>query len=285
MTGASYRRPAARSAPATIATADVPDCVIVCGGNEPTQHLGKPLLAWLRRLSAHGVVLGALDTGAFALGAAGVIRDRAVTLHWEAKPVFLDTFPDVTVKDQIFVIDRDLVTAAGGSASLDLMLQIINRAHGSRLTQVVANAFVHGRPRPAETPQRPDLSHNSDDQTVLRRAVRIMANNIAFPLGIDDICDQVRTSRRRLERAFMKQIGRSPAAYYIDIRLQTAREQLFYSNNQIAHIAEVVGFQSNAHFCRAFRKHFGASPTAVRKEFNQDRRHLYHPAGSKLVSS
>ena len=260
-----------------------PDCVIVCGGNEPVQHLGKPLLAWIRRLAAHGVVLGALDTGAFALGAAGVLRDRSITLHWEARPVFLDMFPEVSVKDQIVVIDRNIVTAAGGTASLDLMLTLIGKAHGARLAQVVANAFVHGRPRPPETLQRPDLSQTGDDQTVFRRAVRLMADNIAFPLGIEDICAHLKTSRRRLERAFANQIGRSPAAYYVDIRLQTAREQLFYSNNPVAHIAEVAGFQSNAHFCRAFRKHFGASPSAIRKDFNQDQRRTYHPTGSSLV--
>lgn len=267
-----------------IDAAGVPDCIIVCSGNEPTQHLAKPLLAWIRRLAAHGVLLGALDTGAFALGAAGVLRDRAITLHWEACPVFLDMFPNVVVKDQIVVIDRNIVTAAGGTASLDLMLALIDRAHGARLARVVANAFVHGRPRSPDTPQRPDLNQTGDDQTVFRRAVRLMAANIAFPLGIEDLCAELKTSRRRLERAFANQIGRSPAAYYVDVRLQTAREQLFYSNNPVAHIAEVTGFQSNAHFCRAFRKHFGASPSTIRKEFNQDQRRTYHPTGSSLVA-
>ena len=269
----------------SIEDAGVPDCIVVCGGNEPTQHLGKPFLAWIRKLAAHGVLLGALDTGAFALGAAGVLRDRAITLHWEARPVFVDMFPTIAVKDQILVIDRNVVTAAGGMASLDLMLALIDQAHGARLAQVVANAFVHGRPRAPETLQRPDLSRTGDDQTVYRRAIRLMAANIAFPLCIADICAELTTSRRRLERAFANQIGRSPAAYYVDIRLQTAREQLFYSSNPVAHIAEVAGFQSNAHFCRAFRKHFGASPTAIRNEFNRDQRRTYHPAGSRLVSN
>lgn len=268
----------------SIEAAGVPDCVIVCSGNEPLQHLGKPLLAWIRRLAAHGVLLGALDTGAFALGAAGVLRDRTITLHWEARPVFVDRFPTIDVKDQIVVIDRNIVTAAGGMASLDLMLALIDKAHGARLAQVVANAFVHGRPRPPETLQRPDLSQAGDDQTVFRRGIRLMAANITFPLGMKDICAELNTSRRRLERAFANQIGRSPAAYYVDIRLQTAREQLFYSNNPVAHIAEAAGFQSNAHFCRTFRKHFGASPTMIRKEFNQDQRRNYHPVGSRLIS-
>ncbi len=285
-TGGAVRASNGMSIEATsaIATGALPDCLLVCGGNEPTQHLGKPLLAWLRRLAAHGVTLGALDTGAFALAAAGVLRDRHVTLHWEAVPVFRDSFPRIRVSEQIFVIDRDRVTAAGGVASLDLMVALIGRAHGARLAQVVTNAFVHGQPRPAETPQRTDAAHGQDEQTILRRALRLMAQHIEFRLDVETICSTLMVSRRRLERTFLKQTGRSPAATYLDIRLQAARDQLFYSGNSICHVAEATGFQSDAHFCRAFRKQYGASPSTVRRNFQGDERSKYYPAGTRLVS-
>ena len=97
--------------------------------------------------------------------------------------MFRDAFPRIRVCEQIFVIDRDLVTAAGGVAALDLMLALIGRAHGPRLAQVVTNAFVHNQPRPAETPQRTDAAHGFDNQTVLRRAVRMMTEHIEFRIG------------------------------------------------------------------------------------------------------
>jgi AraC family carnitine catabolism transcriptional activator len=267
-----------------VATGPPPDCLIACGGNEPMQHLPKALLSRLRRLAAHGVMLGALDTGAFALAAAGVIRDRQVTLHWEAMPVFRDAFPRVRVCEQVFVIDRGLVTAAGGVASLDLMVALIGRAHGPRLAQVVTNAFVHGRARPAETPQRTDAAHGLDEQTILRRALRLMNENIRFRMELSAICASLQISRRRLERMFLKETGRSPAATYLDIRLEAARDQLFYGGNSIAHIAEVTGFQSDAHFCRAFRRRFGAAPSMMRRSFQADQRSRYYPAGARLVA-
>ena len=263
-----------------LSTRPAPDWVVVCGGNEPTQHLEAPLLAGLRRLAAHGVLLGALDTGVFALAAAAVIRDRRVTLHWEAIPLFRDAFPEVSVSEQVFVIDRDVLTAAGGVASLDLMLAVIGRAHGERLARVVADAFVHGPPRPAETQQR---AVGAEEHPIIRRAVRLMAENVGFRLEIDELCESLAVPRRRLERAFQRQTGRSPAATYMDIRLQAAREQLFYSGNSIAHIAEATGFQSNAHFCRAFRARFGAPPTSVRRTFQGEQRSRYYPAGTRLL--
>ena len=267
-----------------LAMSPPPNCLLVCSGNEPMQHLSKALLSRLRRFAAHGLTLGALDTGAFALAAAGVIRDRQVTLHWEAMPVFRDAFPRVRVAEQIFVIDRDLVTAAGGVASLDLMVALIGRAHGPRLAQVVTNAFVHGRPRPAETSQRTDAALGLDEQTILRRALRMMNENIRFRVQLSEICANLRISRRRLERMFLKETGRSPAATYLDIRLEAARDQLFYSGNSIAHIAEVTGFQTDAHFCRAFRRHFGAAPSMMRRGFQADQRSRYYPAGTRLVA-
>jgi AraC family carnitine catabolism transcriptional activator len=267
-----------------LAIAPQPDCLIVCSGNEPMQHLSKVLLSGLRRLAAHGVMLGALDTGVFALAAAGVIRDRQVTLHWEAMPVFRDAFPRVRVSEQIFVIDRGLATAAGGVASLDLMVALIARTHGPRLAQAVTNAFVHGRARQAETPQRTDAAHGLDDHTILRRALRLMNENIEFRIRLSEICTNLQISRRRLERMFLKGTGRSPAATYLDIRLQAARDQLFYSGNSIAHIAEVTGFQSDAHFCRAFRRRFGAAPSMIRRSFQADQRSRYYPAGARLVA-
>jgi transcriptional regulator GlxA family with amidase domain len=106
-------------------------------------------------------------------------------------PVFRDACPRVQVCEQIFVIDRDIVTAAGGVASLDLMVALIGRAHGPRLAQVVTNAFVHGQPRPAETPQRTDQAHGLDERTIMSRALRLMHEHVAFRLDLAEICLRV----------------------------------------------------------------------------------------------
>lgn len=266
-----------------IATASLPRFVIVCSGNEPTQHLTKPVLNWLRRLAAHGSVLGALDTGTFALAAAGVLSGFKVTLHWEAIPVFRDAYPEVEVVEQIFVVDRERVTAAGGVSSLDLMLDVIRSGHGQGLAQIVANAFVHGRARPAETPQLIEGVVRSPNQNLVQRTVRLMKDNVAYPLGILELCEELSVSRRRLERLFAKETGKSPSEFYFSLRLEAARDQLFYSGNSIAHIAEACGFFSHAHFCRAFRKRYGLPPSSYRRRFDTAERNKFHPAGPRLT--
>lgn len=268
---------------AAIGASMLPRCVIVCSGNEPVQHLSKPMLNWLRRLAAHGATLGSLDTGAFALAAAGVLGGYKVTLHWDAIPVFRDSYPDIEVLEQIFVVDRERATAAGGVASLDMMLWFIAREHGPALAQTVANGFVHGRARPAETPQRLDGAQTPTMSIAVRRCMELMKDNLAFPLGSDDLCESLSISRRRLERLFRRETGLSPSEAYMAIRLEAAREQLFYSGNSIGHVAEACGFVSNAHFSRAFRRRFGSSPTAMRQRFASAERGKFHPAGLVLT--
>jgi AraC family carnitine catabolism transcriptional activator len=267
-----------------IGSVPYPPCVIVVAGNEPTQHLSPALLGWLRRLAAHGSILGALDTGAFALAAAGVLGGYRITLHWEAIPVFKSAYPSIDVVEQLFVIDRERLTAAGGVASLDLMLDIIKGAHGASLAQVVANGFVYGRPRAATTTQRPDGLPSSPDLTLFRRAVSLMSETIAFPLKIDELSGQLSVSRRQFERLFARHAGKTPARFYLDMRLEAARDHLFYSAQQIGQIADVTGFQSNAHFTRAFRARYGATPTAYRHAFESEQRIQLRPIGPNLTS-
>lgn len=266
-----------------ISEVPAPRCVIVCAGNEPTQHLDRGLIAWLRRIAVRGAKLGSLDTGAFALAAAGLLSGYRITLHWEAMPVFCEMYPHLDVVERIFVIDRDRLTAAGGIASLDLVLALIEASQGPALAQVVANGFVHGRPRPEDTPQRFEGLDSAADRNVFRRAVSLMKANVAFPLGIDDVADRLTVSRRQLERVFLRNAGDAPAAHYLTLRLEAARDHLFYSSMPVGRIAEATGFLSSAHFCRAFRKRYGDTPTVFRRNFESAQRQRFHPTGPRLI--
>ena len=262
------------------AIADVPwyPTVFVCGGNHPLQHVDKRLLNWLRRLARHGSALGAIDTGAFALAKAGLLNGHRVTLHWEVLSTFRDQFPEIEISEQLFVIDRDRITCAGGHAMLDLMLHLIARRHGSGLAQVVANAFVTQKIRREAEPQRIEAEHISgDSRAPFTRIVHDMEDNLVAPLSASELADRAGISLRALGRILKDRVGESPMRYYRKVRLQAARNALFYSDIPIQDVARSCGFASPEVFSRTFHSHFGMSPRDFRQCFAREQLQQFRP--------
>ena len=119
-------------------------CVFVVAGYDPLEHYTPEVAAWLRRLDQFGATLGAVDTGCFVLAECGLLDREPVTLHWEAIPAFQESYPGLQVTQELFEIGRR-ITCAGGTASLDMMLNLIGREHGSELAdRVPAGKAGHG---------------------------------------------------------------------------------------------------------------------------------------------
>jgi len=267
---------------ASIKTAPPLSTVVVCAGNRPTQFLQKTLFAWLRRLARHGAALGALDTGAFTLAEAGLLDHHRVTLHWEAIPMFRERYPEIEVVEHLYVLDGQRFTCAGGMATLDMMLQLIAQQHGYGLAQVVANGLVHARIRQGAEAQRPPGEHpgaRADAQ--LATVIRVMEQNLDIPLEPAELARRCGISVRGLERLMRRKLGQSPMQYYLAIRLQTARNLLFYGDAPVKQIATICGFSSPPVFSRAFRHHFGHSPGEYRRQFSGEQLQRFVPPAER----
>ncbi len=241
------------------------DLVLVFSGNDPVSFLSRRLVSWIQRLKAHGAVLGGVDTGAFALAEAGILKGRRATCHWEAMPLFEERYPDVQLIEQRFVIDRPCITCAGGIAVLDMILDLVEREHGLMLSRQIANGFVHVKRGAAEEPQREQLrGADGGGRDAVKAVITVMEVNIETPLSVTELAAQVSMPRRNLERLFRQRTQSSIAQYYLRVRLEQAREMLFYGHSSISVISLMSGFSSPTVFARTFQTHFGKSPSAFR---------------------
>jgi AraC family carnitine catabolism transcriptional activator len=259
--------------------ADVPflPTVIVFAGNHPTKHLSRGLLTWLRRLERHGALIAAVDTGQFALAAAGLLDGYSVALHWEAMSMFHERHPAIELRETLFAIDRNRVTCAGGIATLDMMLHLIATKHGRALAEVVANGFVHGRIRHDGDRQRSSTDEAFPVNHRLADIVQDMEANLESPLSIDALASSAGISVRQLERLMSEALGETPSRYYMKLRLQATRNHLFYGDMPVQEIAQACGFSSPAVLSRAFKEHFGVSPSEFRRQFSADRLERFRP--------
>jgi AraC-like DNA-binding protein len=101
--------------------------------------------------------------------------------------------------------------------------------------------------------------------THVARALALIHRDIARPWTVDELGREVGLSRSALADRFMRLIGVPPMHYLASWRMQVATEKLRNTSASLAQIAEIVGYDSEAAFSRAFKKAFGAAPATWRR--------------------
>ena len=257
---------------ASIADAKNLDILFVCAGVRVRQVWSDELSAHLHRINKSHTTLGAICTGTYLLAKAGLLDGYRCTIHWENIASLRETSPNVIVSEELFEMDRDRYTASGGSAPLDMMLQLVKKAQGKELAVSISEQFMCDRMRGAFDKQRIPLKLLlGSDQPKLTEAVELMEANLEELINLDELAALVGVSRRQLERLFKKYLGCVPRRYYLDLRLKRARQLLLQTASSISEIAIACGFVSASHFSKSYREMFGLSP---REERHLQRQHI-----------
>jgi transcriptional regulator GlxA family with amidase domain len=239
--------------------------VILCSGLGAERIHDRELFAWLRRADRAGTSIGAVCTGAHLLARAGLLEGHRCTIHWENLPGFVEEFPEIEVTADLFAVDRNRLTCSGGTAALDLMLHLIAARHGQELVTKISEQCIMDRVRQAHDHQRmPYRVRLGIHHPKLIHAIEMMEANVEEPLDQEMLARYVGLSRRQLERLFRKHLGRTPAQYYLELRLERARHLLYQTTMPIMNVAFATGFVSASHFSTCYRQLYGKTPRAER---------------------
>ena len=115
------------------------DLLIIPGGTTNLQMERQKVLEWVRNVTAQAQLNTSVCTGAFLLGAVGLLDGRRVTTHWSALDDLSRHFPQTQVQREVRWVDEGpLVTAAGISAGIDMSLHLVERLAGRKLAEEVA---------------------------------------------------------------------------------------------------------------------------------------------------
>lgn len=259
------------------------DYNVLFEGNLPTQNNSPELLNHLRDAHRSGATVVGVDTGAFALAQAGLVSDTVV-VHWEAAATFQERFSCLPTSDHLYQIDGTLLSCAGGIATLDLMLELIRRHCGETLASEVANALIY-QPREGWHAQRTDSRELNDARSLSDRLLALMERNLDFPLSATEIATELNVSMSTLERHCRRHFGYSPMQLYLGVRLQAARNFLFYEDYSIKAVARAYGFSSQSVFSRTFKSYFGQTPSEFRKLIRDKQNRTRLPEIRRLYSA
>ncbi|MCP4492266.1 MAG: GlxA family transcriptional regulator [Gammaproteobacteria bacterium] len=242
----------------------------ICSGVDVTECWSKPLQFALRKIASRkNIILGALCTGSYLLARAGLLDGYKCTIHWENIASMREEFPNTRFSDNLFQIDRDRITCAGGQATLDMMLRVIGDVHGPEITAHISEQAMCERIRNTEDRQRVPLHlHLGANQPKLTEAVTLMEANLEEPISLDELSSYVGISRRQLERLFQKHLSCVPTRYYLNLRLNRARLLLLQTSKSIVDIALACGFISAPHFSKCYRDMYGIPPRDERRKLH-----------------
>lgn len=239
--------------------------ILLAGPHDPYRNQMKETIPHLKRLAQQGTLLGAFDTGSFLLARANLIRNNRCTVHWENIPGFREEFPNLDVSMELFEIDGNLFTCAGGASALDMMLTIIQQDHGNELARKVAELFIHNSIRGGNEPQRMDVLHRHGIyHKGMVDAIELMEANIEQPLTTQELAECVGISKRQLERLFRAHLETTPTHYYQSLRLKESKRLLEQTTLSIVEVAVACGFLSAGHFSKRFRLQYDATPREAR---------------------
>ncbi|RQR30185.1 MULTISPECIES: GlxA family transcriptional regulator [unclassified Burkholderia] len=245
---------------------DLPDVMIVCGGTHIRETVDARLRQALVALASRGIALGSLCSGAYALMSAGLLDDYRCTVHWADLFRLRAEFPDVRITRELFVVDRDRMTCTGGTAPLDMMLNLMSTHLGPHLVVRVSQHLILTRLRGASEHQPiPVGARLESARAELVEAVKLMEANVEEPLSFDEIARLVGLSARQMQRVFKEYLNASPRKYYLSVRLKHAQGLLRAGNDFIAHVSSRCGFPSACSFSKAYRREFGHAPIAERR--------------------
>ena len=242
------------------------DMVFVVSGVDVVHHAEAETIKNLRRLVSHGAAVGALCTASYILARSGLLDGYRCTVHWENISGLTEDFPDIDVVPDLYLIDRNRYTCAGGTASMDLMLHVIADHAGPAVAAAASDQLIHHRIREGGEGQRMALrTRLGVSHPKLLMVIAEMEENLELPINCGELAERVGLSTRQLERLFRKYLNQAPTRYYLGLRLERARYLLLQTSMPILDVALACGFVSASHFSKCYREFFHRTPSEERR--------------------
>jgi AraC family transcriptional activator FtrA len=234
-------------------------------------HLEPPppmLVRALRDAHSRGARLMSICTGAFVLGATGLLNGKRATTHWQFADAFRKMFPKVELDCNVLYVDEgSVVTSAGSAAGIDASLHVVRQDYGVETANLIARTMVSSPHRTGGQAQyitQPVPVHESRG---LAKVMQWAAQRIGQPITVPQLAEQAAMSERTLLRRFLAEVGMRPKAWLTQERIRCAQRLLETSDASTEEISANCGFGSLETFRAAFRRIARVAPSVYRTSF------------------
>ncbi|MFF0777767.1 GlxA family transcriptional regulator [Streptomyces sp. NPDC003720] len=251
-----------------------PDTFLMPGGDvHPRTPVPRELAEAARNLAARAGRITSVCSGAFVLGASGLLDGKRATIHWKIAAELTARHPRTHVEpDAIYVRDGNTYTSAGVSAGIDLALALVEEDHGPDISREVARSLVVYLQRAGGQSQfSAPLQGPPPRSPALRRVVDLVTADPAGDYSLAGLARRLNVSTRHLTRLFREELGTTPARYVESIRFGIAKS-LLDQGHTATQTAAMSGFPSYESLRRVFTRELAISPAAYQRRFATARR-------------
>ena len=245
------------------------DILLIAGG--PGVHAAAEdaaLVGWVRARAARARVVASVCTGAFLLGAAGLLDGRRAVTHWTQCAALARRYPAALVEpDPIFVRDGKVWSSAGVTAGIDLALALVEADLGRGLALAVARHLVMFLKRPggqAQFSAALALQAGEDRFGALHDWI---GAHLDGDLSLPMLAARAGMSARGFSRHYARATGTTPARAVERLRVEAARRLLSDSGLAVKRVAARCGFGSEETLRRSFLRLLATTPQAYRARF------------------
>ncbi|SAK60616.1 AraC family transcriptional regulator [Caballeronia fortuita] len=250
-----------------------PDWVIVPALNATTPELLVPALEradvkdavrQLRQWRDEGVLIAASCIGTFLLAETGLLDHRHATSTWSLAPLFRQRYPHVLLDESRMLVPSDIgVTAGAAMGHLDLALWLIRKT-SPELAALVSRYLLAD----IRTLQAPYIipNHLAQADPLIQRFERWSREHLKEGFSLQRAANALATSTRSLQRRCREVLGKSPLAYFQDLRVERAQALLHGSGLDLEAIAAEVGYEDGATLRTLLRQRLGRGVRDLRAE-------------------
>ena len=221
----------------------------------------------LRDAVDRGAWVMSVCSGAFTLGAAGILDGRSCTTHWQHTAELAQSNPLARVDpDVLYVRDGTVITSAGTAAGIDAALYLVRTELGSAVATAIARRMVVPPHRDGGQRQFIDRPVPTTTAESLGPVLTWMLEHLDEAFTVDDLARRSAMSPRTFARRFVAETGTTPHQWVTDQRVLRARQLLEDTDLPVEAVARDAGFGSAALLRHHFTRCTGITPTAFRTQ-------------------
>ena len=244
------------------------DLIVVVGGLlHGGQRVPAAVYRFLKEAARQQVPLAGLCTGSFILARAGLLEGYLTCVSWFHREEFEAEFPHCRItSNQMYVVDRDRMTCAGGTSVVHLAAHLIERRIGRAMAVKALRIMLEDQPLPSRALQPESvLTHKSQDP-VVHKAMLLIEQNLQQHGPVSQCYELLGVGARQVERRFLADVRMTPAQYRTKLRLERAEWLLRSTRMTVTEVALECGFQDSSSLARTLRLRKGLSPRAVKAQ-------------------